>query len=144
VFIWGVTLMFVGALSFVLPLAGRQFVLVSALGLTGANSVLVGIVVFAIGLVLFLSADKAHSGTAPRADPSNSPGKPLEIVAHLRALKPLRRSRPKMSGQILARLLIRAGTVGSRSRIAASWTPTISDLGLCQAVSEAPRKSSSA
>lgn len=58
---WGITLMAVGGLSFVLPLFGRQFIIVSALGLTGMGSGLAGIGLFVVGLMLFNSARKKES-----------------------------------------------------------------------------------
>lgn len=57
-FSWGVTLMVVGGLSFVLPIFGRQFIVVSALGLTGMDSAVAGIILFVIGILLFNAAKK--------------------------------------------------------------------------------------
>ncbi len=50
---WGYLLFIIGALSFVLPLFGRQFVLVKALGFTGASSVLIGLIFMGAGAFLF-------------------------------------------------------------------------------------------
>lgn len=55
---WGITLMAVGFLSFILPIFGRQFAIVTLFGLTGAGSAVAGVIFFAIGLVLFLQAIK--------------------------------------------------------------------------------------
>ena len=55
-FSWGIVLMVVGGLSFVLPIFGRQFIIVSALGLTGIGSAMAGIVLFVIGILLFNAA----------------------------------------------------------------------------------------
>ena len=60
-FSWGIVLMAIGGLSFLLPIFGRQFIIVSALGLTGMGSALAGIVLFVIGLVLFNTARKQES-----------------------------------------------------------------------------------
>jgi len=53
---WGIALMVIGALSFILPLFGRQFIVVSLLGLTGMGSAVAGIVLFIVGVVLFNKA----------------------------------------------------------------------------------------
>lgn len=53
---WGLSLMIVGGLSFILPIFGRQFVLVTALGLTGVGSFALGILLFFVGFVLFVSS----------------------------------------------------------------------------------------
>jgi len=50
--------MVVGGLSFVLPIFGRQFIIVSALGLTGMGSAVAGIILFVIGVLLFNAAKK--------------------------------------------------------------------------------------
>lgn len=50
--------MVVGGLSFILPIFGRQFVIVSALGLTGIGSVMAGIVLCGIGILLFNTAKR--------------------------------------------------------------------------------------
>jgi hypothetical protein len=50
---WGIMLMLVGALSFLLPIFGRQFSVVSLVGLTGMGSGVAGIVLFGIGALLF-------------------------------------------------------------------------------------------
>jgi len=55
---WGIALMAIGGLSFLLPIFGRQFILVSAVGLTGVGSAFAGIVVFFVGLALFIAAGK--------------------------------------------------------------------------------------
>lgn len=55
---WGIALMAVGGLSFVLPMFGRQFILISEVGLTGVGSAFAGIVVFLAGLALFIAAGK--------------------------------------------------------------------------------------
>lgn len=64
---WGVVLMIIGALSFVLPMMGRQFIVVSLLGFTGMGSAVAGIVLIGIGGFLFHLAreeekkqDEAH------------------------------------------------------------------------------------
>jgi hypothetical protein len=57
-FSWGLLLMVIGSLSFVLPIFGRQFIVVSALGLTGMGSAMAGIVLFVIGILLFNAARK--------------------------------------------------------------------------------------
>jgi hypothetical protein len=61
--------MVVGGLSFVLPIFGRQFIVVSALGLTGMGSAVAGIILFAIGILLFNAAKKREllEHPAPRA-----------------------------------------------------------------------------
>ena len=74
---WGIGLMVVGGLSFVLPLFGRQFILVSALGLTGIGPFLGGIVLFGIGVALFVNARRPETTDlevrlAKRAPPSRS------------------------------------------------------------------------
>lgn len=61
-YMWGVTLMIIGGFSFLLPLIGRQFVLVYVLGLTGAGPV-IGLVLFGIGLFLFTTANQALKST---------------------------------------------------------------------------------
>jgi len=58
---WGLTLMIVGGLSFILPMFGRQFVLVTALGLTGAGAFLSGILLFIIGLVIFITSQNKEN-----------------------------------------------------------------------------------
>lgn len=63
---WGITLMAVGGLSFVLPIFGRQFIVVSALGLTGMGSAMAGIVLFAIGVMLFNAAKKGEEAERAR------------------------------------------------------------------------------
>ena len=55
---WGITLMVVGGLSFILPMMGRQFLIVTALGLTGAGSSVVGIGLFIVGFMLFNAGRK--------------------------------------------------------------------------------------
>lgn len=55
---WAVTLMIIGGASFILPLFGRQFVLVSLVGLTGMGAVLAGVLIFVIGVVLFINSQK--------------------------------------------------------------------------------------
>ena len=54
----GVILMAVGMLSAVLPLLGRQFVLMSFLGMTELGSALAGILLIGIGLALYLIGQK--------------------------------------------------------------------------------------
>jgi hypothetical protein len=49
----GISFMAVGALSFILPLMGRQFVLVALLGMSGAGSTVTGLVLFGVGFFLF-------------------------------------------------------------------------------------------
>ena len=53
---FGLTLMVVGALSFVLPIFYRQFILVSLIGLTGAGSAGARVVLFIIGMAIFSAA----------------------------------------------------------------------------------------
>jgi hypothetical protein len=55
----GRALLVVGGLSFVLPIFDRQFILVTLLGLTGAGSAAVGLILMAIGIVL-LNKGRAH------------------------------------------------------------------------------------
>ncbi|MDH0142393.1 tetratricopeptide repeat protein [Aquipseudomonas alcaligenes] len=63
---WGLTLMIVGGLSFILPMFGRQFILVTALGLTGAGAFLSGIILFIIGLALYIiSQNKEEASSHP-------------------------------------------------------------------------------
>jgi hypothetical protein len=88
-YMWGVILMTVGGLSFVLPLFGRQFLLVSALGLTGAGAALIGVVLFAIGLLLFVGArvpvDRlSYAPTEPAGQPTMTPtpSPPSNAVRH--------------------------------------------------------------
>ncbi len=50
--------MLVGGLSFILPMFGRQFIVVSALGLTGMGSAMAGVVLFVVGIFLFNAARK--------------------------------------------------------------------------------------
>lgn len=64
---WGITLMAVGGLSFILPIFGRQFIVVSALGLTGMGSAIAGIVLFAIGVMLFNAAKKEEASERARS-----------------------------------------------------------------------------
>jgi hypothetical protein len=54
----GIILMAVGILSAVLPLFGRQFNLMSSLGMTELGSALAGILLVGIGLALFLLGQK--------------------------------------------------------------------------------------
>ena len=54
----GIILMAAGMLSAVLPLLGRQFVLMSFLGMTGLGSALTGILLIGIGLALYLVGQK--------------------------------------------------------------------------------------
>ena len=80
-YMWGVILMAIGGLSFVLPLFGRQFLLVSTLGLTGTGSAVAGIVLFAIGLLLFFGARVpvarlSYLPTEPAGQPANAPAPP--------------------------------------------------------------------
>jgi hypothetical protein len=72
-FVWGLTLMAVGGLSFVLPMFGRQFILVSALGLTGAGSAAIGVVLFIVGFFLFFCA---------KGPSSRSTNSPADALAH--------------------------------------------------------------
>lgn len=60
---WGVTLMVIGGASFFLPLFGRQFALVSLVGLSGVGSVVAGIFLFFVGLVLYIQSQKNSSVT---------------------------------------------------------------------------------
>lgn len=48
-FPWGVVLLLMGVLSFVLPAFGRQFILISLLGLAGPGAVGVGILFITVG-----------------------------------------------------------------------------------------------
>jgi hypothetical protein len=70
-FSWGVTLMVVGGLSFVLPIFGRQFIVVSALGLTGMGSAVAGIILFVIGILLFNAAKKKELQEHPALRTTN-------------------------------------------------------------------------
>ena len=58
---WGVVFMAVGCLSFLLPIFGRQFGVVTLFGFTGMGSAGAGIVFFAVGLLLFIIARKRES-----------------------------------------------------------------------------------
>lgn len=64
-FSWGIVLMVVGGFSFILPIFGRQFIIVSALGLTGIGSAMAGIVLFVIGILLFNAARNKESPEHP-------------------------------------------------------------------------------
>lgn len=57
---WGIAFMVIGGLSFVLPMFGRQFILVSAIGLTGVGSAFAGIILFLAGIALFVAAGKVQ------------------------------------------------------------------------------------
>ena len=54
----GIILMIVGVLSAVLPMFGRQFMLMSFVGMTGLGSALAGILLIGIGLAFFLVGQK--------------------------------------------------------------------------------------
>jgi len=74
---WGFVLIFLGGLSFLLPLFGRQFVLVTLLGLSGMGSSIVGIVLIGIGIVLVSTALKRNvmptsSSTTSRTNAASS------------------------------------------------------------------------
>src|SRR5690606_13554285 len=73
---WGITLMAVGGLSFVLPIFGRQFIVVSALGLSGMGSAMAGIVLFAIGVMLFNAAKKEEEAERERSSSNYTSTKP--------------------------------------------------------------------
>lgn len=63
---WGIALMIVGFFSFILPVFGRQFALVTLFGLTGVGSAAAGVIFFIIGFVLFSQAmKKEKEGTIP-------------------------------------------------------------------------------
>lgn len=68
--------MAVGGLSFVLPIFGRQFIIVSALGLTGMGSAVAGIALFAIGLMLFNAAKRNEEAERARHFPNYDVHKP--------------------------------------------------------------------
>ena len=53
---WGIALMIIGGLSFILPMFGRQFALVHLIGLSGMGSAVAGLVLIVIGVVLFNKA----------------------------------------------------------------------------------------
>jgi hypothetical protein len=85
-YMWGVMLMIVGGLSFVLPLFGRQFLLVSALGLTGAAPILVGVTLFVVGLLLYTAAKKTPVAPArPARPPAAAPRSPAAVPAQATA-----------------------------------------------------------
>lgn len=61
-----ITLIAVGGLSFLLPLIGRQFILVTLFGLTGAGSAAAGFVILLVGIILLVVArNKVDSGSQP-------------------------------------------------------------------------------
>lgn len=55
---WGIALMVVGVFSFILPFFGKQFALVTLLGLTGMGGVVAGMIFFIVGCALFSKAIK--------------------------------------------------------------------------------------
>jgi len=85
-FNWGVVLMVVGGLSFVLPIFGRQFVIVSALGLTGANSAVVGIVLFVIGFMLFNTSNRSRESESASPFSNKDVHKPVVTPAPFTAI----------------------------------------------------------
>ena len=66
----GITLMTVGILSAVLPLFGRQFMLMSFLGMTELGSALTGILLIGIGLALYLVGQKRRRQRQLRGVPA--------------------------------------------------------------------------
>lgn len=76
---WGVILMITGGLSFILPVFGRQFLVVSALGLTGTGPTAIGLVLFVVGLCLFAAANSSGARSprpgirAPQWPPKTAP-----------------------------------------------------------------------
>lgn len=72
---WGITLMVMGALSLVLPLFGRQFLLVSALGLSGVGPAAVGIVLLIIGWLIFAGSKVpvVHAGSRRQLNDDDEP-----------------------------------------------------------------------
>lgn len=96
---WGITLMAVGGLSFVLPIFGRQFIVVSALGLTGMGSAMAGIVLFAIGVMLFNAAKKEEETERARFfsnhDVQKATVTPAPSAASTKASQPQESTSPK-------------------------------------------------
>lgn len=87
-FAWGLTLAAVGFLSFVLPLFGRQFIVVSAIGLSGAGSIGTGLLLLAIGVALMWWANAGN--TSPSVEfgtqenlQSNLTSAPLKAASNL-------------------------------------------------------------
>lgn len=82
----GLTLIIVGILSFILPVFSRQFVLVSALGITGMGTAVAGFIFIGLGIILSLigssktnnkSKDISANAQSSELAPKNSS---LEIV----------------------------------------------------------------
>ncbi len=63
----GLALVLIGALSFLLPLFGRQFILVKILGLTGMGSSIAGLVFIGVGIILIKVAIKTGSQESAKA-----------------------------------------------------------------------------
>jgi hypothetical protein len=67
---FGVALITVGVLSAVLPMFGRQFMLMSFVGMTGLGSALAGILLIGIGLAFFLVGQKRKRQRQSRGLPT--------------------------------------------------------------------------
>lgn len=68
---WGAILIAIGALSFLLPLFGRQFILVSLLGVSGVGSAAAGFLLVVVGVFLLATAKRGerkleHLQTTPQ------------------------------------------------------------------------------
>lgn len=78
---WGLALLLIGVLSFLLPLFGRQFILVSLLGFTGMGSSVAGLVFMGVGIFLInasMKAGRQESSKARPTQPTQSPGADLK------------------------------------------------------------------
>ncbi|MEO6278349.1 hypothetical protein [Roseateles sp.] len=64
---WGIGFVAVGVLSFVLPMLGRQLILVTLLGLTGFGSAVAGLVLIVLGFALLFIASQRGSNKSPQS-----------------------------------------------------------------------------
>ena len=74
---WGISLIAIGGLSFLLPLLGRQFILVSLVGLTGTGSVFAGLILICIGgLLLYIGKKQEETDLGVSSAAANWQTKP--------------------------------------------------------------------
>lgn len=62
---WGIGFIAIGVLSFVIPMLGRQFILVTLLGLTGIGSAVAGLLFIGLGIALISIASKRLNHESP-------------------------------------------------------------------------------
>jgi TPR repeat protein len=70
---WGFAFIALGVLSFVIPIFGRQFILVTLLGLSGMGSAVAGMVFLALGAALAYTALRREAPVATSAAAERTP-----------------------------------------------------------------------